>query len=125
MIGMGIFELLLIFVVALVVVGPDKMPETARKLAKLLREFGRVKELMRSSMLDIEEEAGLRDLKREAQKEVHVLKDMHPEHIAAKAIEGAISRDSGIAQGTEAASATASSTTNQAHPERLGEHNNG
>ncbi len=35
----GIQELLLVFVVALIVLGPDKLPLYARKLGEALREF--------------------------------------------------------------------------------------
>lgn len=37
----GIQELLLVFVVALIVLGPDKLPLYARKLGEALREFRR------------------------------------------------------------------------------------
>lgn len=47
-IGMG--ELILIVVVALVVLGPDKLPETARALGKAVREFKRA---MNSAQLDL------------------------------------------------------------------------
>ena len=39
MFGIGFQELLVIFVVALIVVGPDKLPELARSLAKGLAEL--------------------------------------------------------------------------------------
>src|SRR5688572_24106690 len=39
MFGMGMGELLLILVVALLVVGPDKLPEAARKIGKGIRDF--------------------------------------------------------------------------------------
>lgn len=35
----GFGELIIIFVVALIVIGPDKLPDFARKLGKALREF--------------------------------------------------------------------------------------
>ena len=39
MFGMGMGELLLILVVALLVVGPDKLPDAARKIGKGIRDF--------------------------------------------------------------------------------------
>lgn len=39
MLGVGIFELLMIFVVALLVLGPDQLPKAARTLAKMLLNF--------------------------------------------------------------------------------------
>lgn len=40
--GIGAMELLLILVLALVVVGPRRLPEVARKLAKMLRDMRRM-----------------------------------------------------------------------------------
>jgi sec-independent protein translocase protein TatB len=40
--GIGAMELLLILVLALLVVGPRRLPEAARKLAKILREMRRM-----------------------------------------------------------------------------------
>lgn len=42
MFGIGTTELLVIFVVALVVLGPKKLPQVARSLGKALGEFKRV-----------------------------------------------------------------------------------
>jgi sec-independent protein translocase protein TatB len=42
MFGIGTSELIIIFLVALIVLGPKKLPEIARTLAKVLREFRRV-----------------------------------------------------------------------------------
>ena len=35
----GVWELMLVFVVALLVIGPDKLPEYARKFGEALKEF--------------------------------------------------------------------------------------
>ncbi|RUM38613.1 MAG: twin-arginine translocase subunit TatB, partial [Desulfobulbus sp.] len=39
MFGIGLPEMIVIMAVALIVVGPDKLPELARSLAKGLNEF--------------------------------------------------------------------------------------
>ncbi len=39
MFGIGFPELVVIFIVALVVLGPERLPEVARSLAKLVNEF--------------------------------------------------------------------------------------
>lgn len=49
MIGIGPVEILVILVVTLIVVGPEKMPELARNLAKLIRD-------LRSAMDDVREQ---------------------------------------------------------------------
>jgi sec-independent protein translocase protein TatB len=49
MIGIGPMELLVILLVTLIVVGPEKMPELARNLAKLMRD-------LRSAMDDVREQ---------------------------------------------------------------------
>jgi sec-independent protein translocase protein TatB len=54
-------HLILIFIVALVVFGPDKIPELARNLGKFMAEFRRVTGDLRSTF-----EGHLRDLEREA-----------------------------------------------------------
>jgi TatA/E family protein of Tat protein translocase len=54
-------HLIVIFVVALVVFGPEKIPELARNLGKIMAEFRRVTGDMRSTF-----EGHLKDLEREA-----------------------------------------------------------
>ncbi len=54
MFGIGMPELLIILVLALIVMGPKKLPEMARSLGKGLAEFKRASSEMRSS---IEEES--------------------------------------------------------------------
>lgn len=41
MMNLGVFEILLIVVVALVLFGPQRLPEIARTIGKALREFRR------------------------------------------------------------------------------------
>jgi sec-independent protein translocase protein TatB len=57
MFGIGIPELILIFVIALLVVGPEKLPELAKSLGRTLGEFKRVAdEMKRTITLEMEEE---------------------------------------------------------------------
>jgi TatA/E family protein of Tat protein translocase len=58
---LSIPHLIIIFVVALVVFGPEKIPELARNLGKIMAEFRRVTGDLRSTF-----EGHLRDLEREA-----------------------------------------------------------
>lgn len=54
MFGLGVGEILLILVVALVVLGPKRLPEAARSLGKSMAEFRRASHEIRSSLnLDV------------------------------------------------------------------------
>jgi Tat protein translocase TatB subunit len=59
MFGIGIPELIIIFVIALIVLGPDKLPQLARQLARLIAELKKAGEDFKSQM-DIE---ALKDIK--------------------------------------------------------------
>jgi TatA/E family protein of Tat protein translocase len=59
---LSIPHLIIIFIVALVVFGPEKLPELARTLGKVMAEFRRHTTDLRSSF-----EGHLRDLEREAE----------------------------------------------------------
>ncbi len=56
MLGVGIFELLMIFVVALLVLGPDQLPKAARALAKMLFELRKVSEDLRLTVMGAQHE---------------------------------------------------------------------
>ncbi|MEI6805105.1 MAG: twin-arginine translocase TatA/TatE family subunit [Myxococcaceae bacterium] len=58
MLGVGIFELLMIFVVALLVLGPDQLPKAARSLAKMLFEFRKVSEDLRLTVMSADNKTG-------------------------------------------------------------------
>jgi len=57
MFGIGMTELLVIFVIALIVLGPKRLPELARSLGKSLNEFRRASSDLRREFLDVQEEA--------------------------------------------------------------------
>ena len=59
---LSIPHLIVIFVVALIIFGPEKLPELARNLGKVMAEFRRATGDLRSSF-----EGHMRDLEREAQ----------------------------------------------------------
>ena len=50
MFGMSWIELFIILVVALLVIGPDKLPEVARGLARMIRQFRRIAADIRDSV---------------------------------------------------------------------------
>lgn len=71
MFGIGIPELVVILVVALVFVGPDRLPEVAKFLGKIFAEFRKatedISEELSNARLMLEEE--LRQAEREAREE--------------------------------------------------------
>ncbi|MEW6473673.1 MAG: twin-arginine translocase TatA/TatE family subunit [Actinomycetota bacterium] len=53
MFNLGPFELLAIFVVALLVFGPDKLPEMGRQVGKAVREFRKFQAHMESNVREV------------------------------------------------------------------------
>jgi sec-independent protein translocase protein TatA len=51
--SLGPAEILVVLVVALLVFGPDKMPEIARQVGKGMREFRRVQQHLKSELRDV------------------------------------------------------------------------
>ncbi len=56
MFGIGMTELMVIFVIGLLVLGPKRLPELARSLGKGLAEFRRASMDMRKEFMDVAEE---------------------------------------------------------------------
>jgi sec-independent protein translocase protein TatB len=50
MFGIGIEELIVILVIALIVVGPERMPELARQVGKAIRDVRRMYDNLRSEL---------------------------------------------------------------------------
>jgi len=51
--SLGPAEILVILVVALLVFGPDKMPDIARQVGRGMREFRKVQQHLRSELRDV------------------------------------------------------------------------
>ena len=51
MFGLGIWEIALIAVVALLVLGPEKLPDAAKQLGKALRDFRRAGDDLKREMI--------------------------------------------------------------------------
>ncbi len=68
MFGLGIGELLVIFIIALVVFGPRKLPEIGRAVGRAMMEFKKAsqefQESMREEMKEVEKTAQLDEIKK-------------------------------------------------------------
>jgi sec-independent protein translocase protein TatB len=62
MFGIGLPELIIIMVLALIVIGPSKLPDAARALGKGMREFKKATQDLKDT-LDLDE--GIQDIKHE------------------------------------------------------------
>ena len=73
MFGIGLPEMLLIMALALIVIGPDKLPDLARSLAKGLMELKKTAESLKTSFT--EEGNPLDEIRPELEKAAQSLKD--------------------------------------------------
>ncbi len=68
MFGLGIPELIVIFVIALVVFGPKKLPELGKSIGRAMAEFKKAseefQESVRSEMKEVEKSADLEEIKK-------------------------------------------------------------
>ena len=71
MFGLGIPELIVIFVIALVVFGPKKLPELGKSIGRAMAEFKKAseefQESVRSEMKEVEKSADLEKVKKLAE----------------------------------------------------------
>ncbi len=77
MFGIGLTEILLILVVALLVVGPKKLPELARSLGRGLAEFRRTADEFKESIYAEDDSATIKPTPRQAAARVE--KIVYPE----------------------------------------------
>ena len=72
MFGMGFTEILMIAVVAILFLGPDKLPEAMVQVAKFINSF---KKTVNEAKSTFEEEVNLKELRQEALSYQHTLKE--------------------------------------------------
>ena len=63
--SLGPAEILVILVIALLVFGPDKMPDIARQVGRGFREFRRVQDHLKAELRDVVSEFDSEDLSKE------------------------------------------------------------
>jgi sec-independent protein translocase protein TatB len=72
MFDIGFSELLVIGVIALVVMGPERLPETVRTISLW---FGRMKQMLSSARQELENEVGMDEIRRQLQNE-KIMRDL-------------------------------------------------
>ena len=72
--SIGPAELILIFVIALLVFGPKKLPEIGRSVGKALREFKKTSEEIRGRIEEEIEASEIKDIRKDIQSGVDGLK---------------------------------------------------
>ena len=80
MFGIGFEHLLVIMVVVLLVVGPDKLPDVARALGRGYAEFKRTMDELKNTMDQDDTVRGLREEFRSAQREVNLKRHFGSKH---------------------------------------------
>ncbi len=74
MFGLGITELLLIFVIALIVFGPKKLPELGKSIGRAMAEFKKAseefQESVRAEMKEVEKSADVKETIKQIERDV-------------------------------------------------------
>lgn len=111
--GLGWSEMLVIFIVALLVFGPKKLPELGKSLGKGIREFRRATDDLKSSwdeqMRDVE--SPLKDVSRDIQEAAQNVKnDFY------QSVEAAESNESSPPSASSASSTSSNESSHESEP---------
>lgn len=115
MFGIGLPELILIMAVALIVVGPDKLPELAKSLGKGIVELKKAASSLKESLNEVDEETpswDQEDLEKHPNKLLEAYKDL-PEGAIAEDFEEVTPEETG----TESESTAPAEEISQNAPE--------
>ena len=115
---LGFSEMLMIFVIALLVFGPKKLPELGKSLGKGIREFKKATEELKSNWEDHVKDIAepINDMKRDIHSMGQSIKTDVYNHLE-KSIETAPPKELPAPAATAAAAATA--TNNESHEENV------
>lgn len=69
MFGIGLPELIVIFIIALIVLGPDKLPQVVKQIARLVAELKKAGEEFKAQ-LDLEAVKDLKDIKKDITEDI-------------------------------------------------------
>jgi TatA/E family protein of Tat protein translocase len=111
---LGFSEMLMIFVIALLVFGPKKLPELGKSLGKGIREFKKATEELKSNWEDHVKDIAepINDMKRDIHSMGQSIKTDVYNHLE-KSVEAPQSKEQSVPAVTAAAAATA--TNNESH----------
>ena len=113
---LGFSEMLMIFVIALLVFGPKKLPELGKSLGKGIREFKKATEELKSNWEDHVKDIAepLNDMKRDIQGMGQSIKTEVYNHLE-KSVETPQPKELPAPAVTAAAAATATNTNTESH----------
>jgi Tat protein translocase TatB subunit len=117
MFGLGMMELVVIAIVALLVVGPDKLPEAAKKISRGIRDFRQqTRELSKTIDEDTELGSAVRDLKSALRGDD--FRPMAPRNVVKPVVDAAEDAVKAASGGGEAAGVDQVGELAKDHPER-------
>jgi Tat protein translocase TatB subunit len=117
---MSMAHLIVLAVIALIVLGPEKMPQAARTLGKMMAEFRRITGDFRSTieteMREMEREVALKDMRQSFPEHVHYDLQQEKENTIAASPAAALPASPAPEPAAEAEAAAASGNPSNGEP---------